>query len=564
MTEPVVDAVELEIFRLLLVAAAEQMGQALARTGHSANIKERRDFSCAIFTPGGDLLAQAAHVPVHLGSMPASVTAALARLDPQPGDVILLNDPFAGGTHLPDITMITPVALDGRVVALAANRAHHADVGGMSSGSMPLSTNIFQEGLRIPPVRWWAGGREDAAVTELLLANVRTPEERLGDLRAQQAANAVGARAVLEVIERYGIGGHNGGRASRGPAALGEAASRGPAALGWVTQRKPAVPPFDVLCESLLAYAERMMRQAIGSIPDGTYLFEDVLDGDGVTEQPVPIAAAVTIAGDEATVDFTGSAAQTAGCVNCPAAVTHSAVYYVFAALAGDSARGGPLNAGACRPIRVVLPDDCVLNACFPAAVAAGNVETSQRVVDVLLGALARAVPERVCAAGAGTMSSLSLGGVDPRTGQRFTYYETIGGGMGAWPGGHGASAVHTHMTNTMNTPVEALEMAFPLRITRYQVAGGTGGVGRYPGGDGIIREIETLTELDGALLADRHHHAPWGIAAGGPGTPGSAAIIDPDGTEHPLPPKSTLHLAPGQRLRIITPGGGGAGASQS
>ncbi len=517
------DAVELEILRLLLVAATEQMGGTLARTGYSANIKERRDFSCALFTPSGELLCQAAHVPVHLGSMPASVAAALASLKIEPGDVVLLNDPYAGGTHLPDITMIAPVCVDGRIVALACNRAHHADVGGISSGSMPISTSIFHEGLRIPPIKWFARGEENAGVTALLLANVRTPGERLGDLRAQRAANEVGGRAIGEIIARYG-------------------------------QER-----FERLGRALLDYAERMMRQVIAGVPDGVYRFEDVMDGDGMTDAPVRIAAAVTIAGDAARVDFTGSSKQVAGCVNCPSAVTRSAVYYVFAALAGERL---PLSAGAYRPIDVVLPDDCVLNARFPAAVVAGNVETSQRVVDVVLGALAQAVPDRVCAAGAGTMSSVSLGGVDPRTHRRFTYYETIGGGMGASLHGPGESAVQTHMTNTMNTPVEALEMAFPLRVTAYRVAAGSGGAGQYEGGCGIVREIEALTELDGALLADRHRTRPWGLAGGQPAQPGAAAIIDPDGTAHPIPSKTALHLQPGQRLRITTPGGGGAGAA--
>ncbi len=516
------DSVELEILRLMLVAATEQMGHTLARTGYSANIKERRDFSCALFTPAGELLCQAAHVPVHLGSMPASVEAAMGHVDDiDAGDVILLNDPFAGGTHLPDITMIAPVCIGERIVALACNRAHHADVGGITSGSMPISTSIFHEGLRIPPLKWFAGGVENTAVTSLLLANVRTPKERLGDLRAQRAANEVGSRAVIELIERYGES------------------------------------KFVALGRALLDYAEQSMRQVIREIPDGVYRFDDVMDGDGVSDEPVPIVATVTIDGETAGVDFTGSAGRVRGCINCPAAVTRSAVYYVFAALAGERL---PLNAGAYRPIHITLPEDCVLNARFPAAVVGGNVETSQRVVDVMLGALAQAIPEHVCAAGAGTMSSISLGGVDPRTGERFTYYETIGGGMGAFPGGHGESAVQTHMTNTMNTPIEALEMAYPLRVTNYRVVSGSGGAGQYEGGQGILREIEALTELDGALLADRHRHRPWGLAGGGPGSSGSAVVIGTDNREHALPPKTTLHLKHGERLRVITPGGGGVG----
>ena len=521
MSTASVQQVELEIMRLMLVAATEQMGHTLARVAYSANIKERRDFSCALFTPTGELLCQAAHVPVHLGSMPASVATALKALTIEPGDVILLNDPFAGGTHLPDITMISPVCVEDRIVALACNRAHHADVGGMTSGSMPTSTSIFHEGLRIPPVKWIAGGVENEAVTAMLLANVRTPDERVGDLRAQQSANEVGARAVRELLDRYGEN------------------------------------AFVALSQSLLEYAQRIMHHTIAGIPDGTYRFTDVMDGDGVTDEPVPIAVTLTVKEDHVTVDFAGSAEAVAGCINCPAAVTHSAVYYVFAALVGDRL---PHNAGANQPIDIRIPDNCVLNAQFPSAVVAGNVETSQRVVDVVLGALAEAIPDRVCAAGAGTMSSVSLGGRNPRTGEPFTYYETVGGGMGATTHSPGASAVQTHMTNTMNTPIEALEMTFPLRITQYAVAHDTGGAGQHPGGDGIVREIEALTEMDGALLADRHHHRPWALPGGSAGTNGTASIIETDGTDRPIPPKSSLHLQPGQRLRITTPGGGGAG----
>ncbi len=525
MTSSAIDQVELEIARLLLVAATEQMGHTLARTGYSANIKERRDFSCALFTPEGELLCQAAHVPVHLGSMPASVAAVLETLELQPGDVALLNDPFAGGTHLPDITMVTPVCEDNRIVALACNRAHHADVGGMSPGSMPTSTSIFHEGLRIPPVRWMEAGVENRGVTAMLLANVRTPAERLGDLRAQQSANAVGARSVREILATHG---HT---------------------------------KFHAMCTALNDYAERIMANSIAAIPDGTCHFEDVMDSDGVNDEPVPVRVTITIDGKRATVDFAGSAPQTGGCINCPAAVTHSAVYYVFSALAGERL---PLSAGAYRPIGVRLPDDCVLNARFPAAVVAGNVETSQRVVDVVLGALAQAIPERVCAAGAGTMSSLSLGGVNPKTGEPFTYYETMAGGMGAHAHGAGESAVQTHMTNTMNTPIEALEMTFPLRVIRYAVATGSGGDGTHPGGNGLTREIEALAEMDGALLAERHRSQPWGLAGGAPGRCGSAEIIDAQGHARAIPAKSALHLQPGERLRITTPGGGGSGPSEA
>ena len=513
--------VELEILRLMLVAAAEQMGHTLARTGHSTNIKERRDFSCALFTAEGALLSQAAHVPVHLGSMPASVAAAMERLTIEPGDIVLLNDPYAGGTHLPDITMISPICVDGRVVALVCNRAHHADVGGLTSGSMPMSTSIFHEGLRIPPVKWYARGVENEAVTVMISANVRTPAERLGDLRAQRAANAVGERALLELIARYG------------------------------EER------LRTLGDALLDYGERVMGHTLRDIPDGEYRFDDVMDSDGAGGSAIPLSVTIHVIGDRVRVDFSGTSPAVSGCINCPAAVTRSAVYYVFAALAGDRL---PNNAGAFRPIDVRIPDDCLLNARFPSAVVAGNVETSQRVVDLVLGALAQAAPDRVCAAGAGTMSSLTLGGVDPRTGKRFTYYETIGGGMGATLGGPGESAVQTHMTNTMNTPVEALEMSYPMRVVNYRVVAGSGGDGQHAGGNGIFREIEALADMDGALLAERHVSRPWGLAGGLAGMSGSAAIVDADGSVSPIPPKTSLRLMAGQRLRVTTPGGGGAG----
>jgi N-methylhydantoinase B len=411
------------------------------------------------------------------------------------------------------------VCLDDRIVALACNRAHHADVGGITSGSMPISTSIFHEGLRIPPIKWFEAGIENESVTRLLLANVRTPEERLGDLRAQRAANAVGTRAVHELVTRYGV------------------------------------DTLDQLTDSLLDYAERTMQQSIATVPDGTYRFTDFMDNDGVSDQPVGITAEISVGHDRVLVDFKESSPQVPGCINCPASVTRSAVYYVFAALAGERL---PLNAGAYRPIEISIPKNCLLNAQFPAAVVAGNVETSQRVVDVIIGALAQAIPRRVCAAGAGTMNSTSLGGIDPATDKPFTYYETIGGGMGAYPGGCGESAVQTHMTNTMNTPTEALEMAFPLRVHRYAIAEKTGGAGDFTGGNGIVREMEALTELDGALLADRHRTRPWGLGAGQPGAAGSAAIICKTGEQTPLASKSSLHLRLGDRLRITTPGGGG------
>ncbi|MDB5298176.1 MAG: methylhydantoinase, partial [Phycisphaerales bacterium] len=473
-----VDPVELEIARNLFEAAAEEMGITLARAAFSANIKERRDFSCALFDPAGELLAQAAHIPVHLGAMPASVAAVRARLgDLAEGDVAIVNDPFAGGSHLPDVTVVSPVFAGGQRVGSAANRAHHADVGGASPGSMTLSTHIDEEGLRIEPALLYRGGVRDEALVGQILSAVRTPAERLGDIDAQLAANAVGARALQRMV-----------------------AGRG----------RDAVRAYG---RALQDYSAAFMSRAIAAIPDGVYRFADALDGDGTAGGgPVRIAVELTIAGDRATANFTGSpsfpgsADQVPGCVNCPEAVTRSAVYYCFACLLDPAA---PLNGGAFRNVDVRTRPGSVLHARYPAAVVAGNTETSQRVVDVVFGALAQALPGVVPAASCGTMSSIALGGIRPADGpggaggSAWTYYETVGGGSGAAPGTDGASAVQCHMTNTLNTPAEAIELQYPLRVRRFESAVGTGGACQYQGGDGIVREIEALAPCEGTLLAD-------------------------------------------------------------
>ncbi len=525
MTEQLAMGGRLEVFRHRLVAVAEQMGETLGRTAYSANIKERRDHSCAVFDARGRLLAQAAHIPVHLGSMPASVEAVLQVLRLGTGDVAIVNDPYAGGTHLPDITLVTPIVIGERVVGYAANRAHHADVGGVVPGSMGVTTSIEQEGVRIAPTKWFTGGVEDAAFRERFLAAVRGPAERLGDLRAQIAANEVGRRGIVGLIERYG--------------------ERG----------------FAAMSEELLAYAERIVRNAIAEIPPGTYEAEDFLDGDGVSSEAIRIAVRVDVTRTRVVVDFAGSSPQVRGCVNCPLAVTRSAVYYVFACLAGERL---PHNSGMFAPIEVRAPEGCVVNAGYPAAVAAGNVETSQRIVDVVLSALAKAVPERLSAGAAGTMASVSFGGVDARTGREFTYYETIAGGMGASAAGPGASAVQTHMTNTLNTPVEALESAYPLSIERYEVRHGSGGAGRHRGGDGIVREIRALCEMTASILADRSTRGGAGLLGGSDGRPFATFRIRGDGSREPLPCKVTLKLEAGERLRIETPGGGGHGIPEA
>ena len=520
--KPSTDPIKLEVFKNLFASVAEEMGVALCRTGHSANIKERRDYSCAIFDGRGEMIAQAAHIPVHLGSMPLAVKAAMEGRRVRRGDTIILNDPYRGGTHLPDLTLISPVFGEDTSSPLffVANRAHHADVGGMAPGSMGVATEIFQEGIRIPPVTLVKGGDLNRDVFDLLLANVRTPEEREGDLEAQLAANETGRRRLLEIVARYGAD--------------------------------------DTLryTEELKAYAERMTREAIRRIPEGCYRFEDYLDDDGVTAEPIRIAVAVTVKGGQAVVDFTGTRPQVAGSVNAVYAVTLSAVFYVFRCLVDFDI---PSNAGCMVPLTVIAPEGSVVNARPPAAVAGGNVETSQRIVDVLLGALAQALPDRIPAASAGTMSNLVIGGTDHERGRHFAYYETIAGGMGARPTRDGVDAVQTHMTNTRNTPIEALEHAYPLRVLRYEIRRGSGGRGRHRGGDGIRRDVELLTDAAVGLLADRRRFRPYGLRGGESGQGGESILISPGG-ERPLGSKFHLRARAGEIISIRTPGGGGYG----
>lgn len=520
-------AISLEIFKHLFASVAEEMGGVLRRSSYSPNIKERRDFSCAIFDPQGRLVAQAAHIPVHLGAMPLSVQAAVQRFpDLEPGDLVLLNDPFRGGTHLPDITLVAPVfytptpEAPAECIGFTASRAHHADVGGMAPGSMPVAREIYQEGLIIPPVRLARRGQVDSGLLELILANVRTPEERSGDLWAQIAANRRGAERLSELAGRYG--------------------------------------PPELLehMQALLAYTERLTRRLLHDLPDGSYSFRDVLDDDGISDQPAPVQVRIDIQGEQAVVDFSGSAPQQAGSVNAVYAITLSAVHYAFRCLLGQDT---PDNAGCLAPVEVIAPPGTLVNALPPAPVAGGNVETSQRIVDVLLGALAQAAPQRIPAASQGTMNNLTIGGFDPRSGRPFTYYETIGGGMGARPVSDGPSAIHSHMTNTLNTPVEALEYAYPLRVRCYAVRRGSGGGGRYQGGDGICREIEALVPAQATLLSERRRYPPYGLQGGEPGQLGQNSLLRQD-QETPLPGKCSLELQPGDVLCIRTPGGGGFG----
>jgi N-methylhydantoinase B len=564
------DPVELEIFKNLYHSIAGEMGAALRRTAFSPNIKERRDYSCAVFDAEGEVIAMGDHMPVHLGSMPMSVRAAITHCGLAPGDVVMLNDPFQGGTHLPDITLVAPVYIPGGTRASSsaarpklkalpkpdfyvAARAHHADVGGAYPGSMGLCREIYQEGFRIPPVKIMRAGKMDRDLLTVLLNNVRTPEEREGDLGAQIAACHTGATRLQELCARYGLA-----RAQQ-------------------------------VARDLLDYSEEMMRAFLDKVPPGTYRAEDFLDNDGISDQPVKIAVSVMIhrrrrqqllrkgtsgptrgeAGEPAlrlsrgnsrhkvTVDFTGSDLQVQGSVNAVEAITYSACFYVFRCLLAEDI---PATAGLMRPVEVIAPEGTVVNARSPAAVAGGNVETSQRIVDVLLRALAQAIPERIPAAASGTMNNLTIGGIDPRTGKPFAYYETIAGGMGARPTKDGVSGVHTHMTNSLNTPAEALEYGYPLRIRCYSLRSASGGAGKHQGGDGIIREIEVLSDAEVTLLADRRSRGPYGLAGGCDGAPGIAEVIRLDGTVERLPGKFNTRLRAGERIRIETPGGGGWG----
>ena len=530
------DPITLEIYRALYTSVAEEMGTALRRTSFSPNIKERRDYSCAVFDQDGRVIAQGDHMPVHLGSMPMAVAAALSEVEIGPGDVVALNDPFAGGTHLPDVTLIASVVSGQssvvkrkqlttgnrrRTLFYVANRAHHADIGGATPGSMGLATDIYGEGVRIPPIRIVRGGELCEDVMKLILANVRSSNERRADFEAQIGSLKTGASRLIEIVERRGA------KEAREYAA------------------------------HLISYSARMMRHAILSIPDGSYKAEDALDDDGISADEIPIRVRITIKGDRASVDFTGTAPQVSGAVNAVEAITASAVSYVFRCLVGGDI---PASAGLMEPIEVIAPKGTVVNASHPASVAGGNVETSQRVVDVVFKALAHAIPDRIPAASQGTMNNLTIGGIDPRTCAEFSYYETVAGGMGARPTQDGMNATHTHMTNSLNTPAEALEYAYPLRVRQYRIRKGSGGKGKHKGGDGSVREIETLAAARMSLLSDRRKRAPYGLHGGADGEVGRAWIVRRDGREEILTSKGSWNLEPGDRVRIETPSGGGFG----
>ncbi len=519
------DAATLEVLRNALDATAEEMGAVLRRTAFSPNIKERMDASCALFDRHAQLVAQAEHVPVHLGTMLSALGPTLASVPPlNEGDVLVVNDPFIAGAHLPDVLFVSAVFARGQHLGYVAARAHHSDVGGMEPGSMPgNSREIWQEGLVIPPVLMYRAGVLQGDIERLILANVRTPVERRGDLNAQLACLRVGERRLVELAAKYGV----------------DVLLRG----------------FD----ALLAYAERRMRHRIAGFKPGVYEARDALDDDGISDEPVPIVVSIRIDGDRMVLDFAGSADQRPGNINAVAPMTHSAVYFALKVVTDSSI---PANAGAFRPIEIRIPEGSVLDARSPAAVCAGNTETTQRVADVVLRAMAGCVPDRVPAASQGTMNLIGIGGRDPRNGRPYAYVETIGGGQGGRPMGRGQDGIQCNMTNTMNTPVEALEIGYPLQVERYELRDGSGGAGLHAGGLGVIRSLRVLDhEARVSLQSDRRRFSPYGLHGGRPGERGRNRVVDAAGRSTDRPGKATMTLLPGETVVVETPGGGGWGA---
>jgi N-methylhydantoinase B len=510
MSDTRLDPVTLSVLASALAGIAEEMGAVLIRGAYSSNIKERRDCSTALFDERGRMVAQAEHIPVHLGAMPEAVAAVMSR-EPEPGDVFAINDPYSGGTHLPDITLVSPVEHDGEIIGYAVTRAHHSDVGGMRPGSMPSdSREVYQEGIIIPPVRLVRGGEYVQDVLDLLLANVRTPAIRRGDLRAQIAANNIAEERVGELIERRG--------------------------------KDVVLAAFD----EVISYAEKRTREAIRELPDGEYVAEDCMEGDGTTDEDIRIRATVTVEDDSMTIDFTGTAGVVAGNVNCPLPVTRSACYFALRVLLPKDI---PANAGTYAPLQIEAPEGSLVNAKSPAAVVAGNVETSNRIADAVLAAFSEFAPEGLPAQGQGTMNNTIIGG------RGWTYYETIGGGQGASKRGPGPSGVHVGMSNTLNTPTEAFEMEYPMRVERYELIYGSGGAGQNRGGDGIVRSVRSLEPASLSLLTDRRRHPPRGAEGGESGAVGENLLNDEQ-----LPPKVSRELEEGDVVTVKTPGGGGYG----
>ena len=507
------DPVTLSVLASALAGVAEEMGAVLIRGAYSSNIKERRDCSTALFDERGRMVAQAEHIPVHLGAMPEAV-AAVMRRDPRPGDVFAINDPYSGGTHLPDITLVSPISYENDILGFAVTRAHHSDVGGMRPGSMPSdSREVYQEGIIIPPVRLVQGGEYVQDVLDLLLANVRTPAIRRGDLRAQIAANNIAEERIDELIERR--------------------------------DKETVLAAFD----EVISYAEKRAREAIRELPDGEYSAEDVVEGDGIVDEDIPIKVSVTVENDSMTIDFSGTADAVRGNVNCPLPVTRSACYFALRVLLPKDILA---NAGTYAPLEIKAPEGSLVNAKSPSAVVAGNVETSNRIADAVLAAFASFAPEEVPAQGQGTMNNTIIGGPG------WTYYETIGGGQGASSKGPGPSGVHVGMSNTLNTPIEAFELEYPMRVERYELLYESGGAGENRGGDGIVRSVRVLEPASLSLLSDRRRYPPRGANGGESGAVGENLLNDED-----LPPKVSRELEEGDVVTVITPGGGGYGRSE-
>ncbi len=509
------NAIDLAIFASRLNAVCDEMGAVLQRAAFSPNIRDRLDFSCAVFDRTGAMVAQAAHIPVHLGSMAYAMRDIVQHISWQAGDMIVVNDPYLGGTHLPDVTLIAPIYCATELYGFVANRAHHADIGSHSPGSMPISTTLEEEGIVIAPQHLLRGGEIDQPCLQWILAGLRNSADAHGDFAAQISANRIGMERMQQLLSSMGITAYQFG------------------------------------LHELNDYAQRLAQASIAQIPNGEYQFTDVMDDDGLGQRDIPIHVSLRISDDHVEVDFSGTAPQVAGNINCPLAVAAAGVYYVFRCLMPAHT---PACAGSFAPIQIHAPLGCLLNARRPAAVAAGNVETSTRVVDVILGALAQAIPDRIPAASHGSMNNLAMGGEYQRT--SWDYYETIGGGMGASSRGSGISAVQTHMTNTRNTPIEVLEMRYPVRVSRYAIRKNSGGAGARQGGDGLIREFEFLAPTTVTLLTERRKHAPWGLQGGQDATSGENRLND-----ELLPSKVCVQVNTGDRLTIATPGGGGYGA---
>ncbi len=512
-------AVELEIFNNLFSAIADEMGIVLRRSSFSPNIRERCDFSCAIFDEKGELVAQASHIPVHLGAMPETMKNILPLFKWNKGDVIITNDPFCGGTHLPDITLIKPVFYQNELIFFLIVRAHHADVGGKYAGSMAVTTHIEEEGILIRPTYLVKKGKIQESFLKDFINKLRNPYEREGDLKAQNASLLRGEKRLIEMCEKYGVS------------------------------------KLKEISEELKDYSQKAMEKLLEKAPSGEFSFVDYLDDDGFREKDIPIKVKIVFEKNKVTVDFSESAPQVKGCINATKAVTHSAVYYVFLSLL-NTIGAYPVNEGCFRPIKIITKSGTVVSATYPSAVAAGNVETSQRIVDVLLGALSGAFPDLIPSASCGTMNNIAIGN------ENFAYYETIGGGMGARPGKDGLNGVHTHMTNTLNTPVEALEHEYPLRIERYALRKNSGGKGKYRGGDGLVREYLFLNSCSVTILSERRIHSPYGLFGGEPGKKGKNILIRGKEKIY-LPGKVNLQVREGDKIIIKTPGGGGWGKEE-